>query len=65
MCQALPALIPVGLPFLKGLGRFKPPSRHPVHLSLSEDLTASPGEPVASVKLSCLPYEMNTTRRQC
>lgn len=61
MCQALPALIPVGLSFLKELGRFKPPSRHPFHLSLAEALTASPGEPVASVELLSLPCKKNTT----
>ncbi len=48
MYQASLTLIPVGYPFLKELSGVST-RRHPVHLSLSEDLTASPGVPVASV----------------
>lgn len=33
------------------------PHRHPVRLSLSEDLTASPGDPVAAVELFALQEE--------
>ena len=53
MSQASPALISVGIPFLRELSGVST-RRHPVRLSLSEDLAASPRDPVAAVELFAL-----------